>query len=161
MTPPVAAVVVTTDPSAIVSTSDSAPVVRSLTVVTQTANVTSEIQTAVQISVTVDNATGPKAVVLGVMGPPGPPGDKGDKGDPGDRGPQGIPGTSGGVNAQVFTQDTPSSNWTIEHNLGRYPVIVVFDEAGNERPFVPVSTPDINTAVLTPTPPLAGKVVVI
>lgn len=71
------------------------------------------------------------------------------------------PGPTGPVGApQLFEFDDPSSEWVCEHNLGRLPIVLVYDLAGNSRPFVPVSNPDENTTVVSPTPPLAGKVVI-
>jgi hypothetical protein len=32
----------------------------------------------------------------------------------------------------LHTQMTPSSKWTIQHNLGRYPSVTVLDSSGNE-----------------------------
>ena len=62
----------------------------------------------------------------GIQGPTGPEGEKGDKGDKGD---QGDKGDSGGFFA--FTQGVPSSTWSIQHNLGYNPNIVVIDSAGS------------------------------
>lgn len=71
---------------------------------------------------------------------------------PGPMGPMGSP--------ILFEFDDPSSEWVCAHNLGRLPLVLVYDLDGNSRPFVPVSNPDENTTVVTPTPPLAGKVVI-
>lgn len=72
-----------------------------------------------------------------------------------------VPGPAGPLGgSQTFEFDTPSSEWTVVHGLGRTPMVVVYDLEGNLRPLVPVIAPDENTLVLTPTPPLAGKVVV-
>lgn len=73
----------------------------------------------------------------------------------------GPPGPAGGSgSAQVFEFDTASSEWVCSHNLGRLPQVTAYDLSGNSRPFIPISNPDLNTTVLTPTPPLAGKVVI-
>lgn len=80
-------------------------------------------------------------------GPPGPPGSGGG-------------GGGGGTPAQVFEFDSPSSSWVCEHGLGRLPEITVYDLLGNSRPFVPIANPDLDTTVLSPNPPLAGKVVI-
>lgn len=71
---------------------------------------------------------------------------------PGPMGPMGSP--------ILFEFDAPSSEWVCEHNLGRLPLVLVYDLDGNSRPFVPVTNPDSNTTIVTPTPPLAGKVVI-
>lgn len=80
----------------------------------------------------------------------------------GPRGPQGPQGASGaGAASMVFTFAT-SSHWVCPHNLGRLPVsIVVYDDAGNVRPLVPIANPSLDTTVLSPTPALAGSVVII
>lgn len=56
-------------------------------------------------------------------GLPGPPGIKGATGE------AGPPGTDKNY---VFTQGVPSSTWTIEHNLGKYPSVLVEDSANDE-----------------------------
>ena len=44
---------------------------------------------------------------------------------------QGGPPASS-ANVHVHAQSMPSHIWTIDHNLGHYPVIVVIDSAGDE-----------------------------
>ena len=56
----------------------------------------------------------------------GPRGLPGLQGDPGE---QGEPGSA--ANTVTFTQDTPSDTWVIEHNLGKYPNVVVINSAGD------------------------------
>jgi hypothetical protein len=50
-------------------------------------------------------------------------------------GPQGIPGPEGpagaGGGSFVYSQGSPSSFWTIHHNLGKYPSVSVFDSAND------------------------------
>jgi hypothetical protein len=41
-----------------------------------------------------------------------------------------ISGGSG--DSFVFTQPTPDTVWTVTHNLGRFPSVVVIDSAGDE-----------------------------
>lgn len=48
---------------------------------------------------------------------------------PGPQGPQGPPGPSGAAGFS-FTQGSPSTTWTINHNLGFYPVCEVFSVGG-------------------------------
>lgn len=79
---------------------------------------------------------------------------------PGPAGPAGPPGAAGGT-PQVFEFDTPTSEWVCAHGLGRLPQVTAYDLDGNCRPLVPISNPDANTTVLSPTPPLAGKVVIV
>lgn len=52
-------------------------------------------------------------------------------GIPGPEGPQGPVGPAGGE-AFVFTQSTPATVWTIDHNLGFFPNVYVLDTAGDE-----------------------------
>lgn len=47
------------------------------------------------------------------------PGEKGEKGDTGTQGPPGPPGPSG--DDYVYEQVLPDDEWTVTHNLGRYP----------------------------------------
>ena len=68
---------------------------------------------------------------------PGPKGDPGIQGETGPQGPQGLTGPQGpkgdkGDSGGFFTfiQGIPSNIWTIEHNLGYNPNIVVTDSAG-------------------------------
>lgn len=56
-----------------------------------------------------------------IPGPPGPQGPPGPPGAPGDA-PQ----------AYVHNQDTPSSVWWVEHDLGYHPNVQSFDSAGSE-----------------------------
>ena len=53
----------------------------------------------------------------GVQGPVGPPGPIGPVGPQGPSGPAGV--------SYSFTQSTPATQWTINHNLGFYPSITV------------------------------------
>ncbi len=54
---------------------------------------------------------------------PGPAGPLGPQGNPGPPGPSG--------DDYVFEQDTPSDNWVVTHNLGRYPIVgSVIDSTG-------------------------------
>ena len=49
-------------------------------------------------------------------------------------GPQGPIGPAGPSTAVFYThtQGSPASVWTVNHNLGGYPAVVVFDSANNQ-----------------------------
>lgn len=74
-------------------------------------------------------------------------------------GPPGPAGAAGGE-PQVFEFDAPSEQWVCAHGLGRLPEVTAYDLDGNCRPLIPITNPDPNTTVLSPTPPLAGKVLI-
>ena len=48
----------------------------------------------------------------------------------GGRGPAGPPGPAGQVADYVFTQASPSALWTINHNLGRKPLVSLLTVGG-------------------------------
>lgn len=54
---------------------------------------------------------------------PGVPGQRGPRGE---QGPQGVPGVTQTI-AYTHTQNTVSSTWTINHNLGFYPNVTATD----------------------------------
>ncbi len=59
----------------------------------------------------------PMTVIIGSdQGPPGGPGPRGDPGSPGD--------------AYTHHQDSAATSWTINHNLGFIPIIVLYDDTG-------------------------------
>lgn len=64
-----------------------------------------------------------EVVEVAEQGPAGPPGAAGAQG------PQGIPGLSGAN--YVHNQAVPSADWTITHNLARFPSVTVIDSAGS------------------------------
>lgn len=49
---------------------------------------------------------------------------------PGPQGPAGVPGPAGG-SLYVHTQSAAASEWVIQHDLGAWPLIDLFDTAGN------------------------------
>lgn len=53
----------------------------------------------------------------------------GPVGPAGPQGPAGPPGSSVG-STYIHNQSTPATTWTITHNLGKYPSIVVVDSGG-------------------------------
>jgi hypothetical protein len=81
-----------------------------------------------------------------LQGEPGPQGDKGVQGDPGQEGV--LP---------AYTFDTPIGTWSIEHNLGRLPVVALYDVAGHPQLQDSVVT---ETHVVVTWPfPVAGKAI--
>lgn len=88
------------------------------------------------------NSPGPK----GDPGIQGQQGIQGETGATGPQGPKGDKGDSGGF--FTFVQGVPSDTWTINHNLGYKPNIVVADSAGTivegSYEFV-----DVNTLIAT------------
>lgn len=62
-------------------------------------------------------------VEIAEQGPAGPPGAAGAQG------PQGEPGLSGAN--YVHNQMVPAADWTITHNLARFPSVTVIDSAGS------------------------------
>lgn len=77
---------------------------------------------------------------------------------PGPRGPKGDPGPSGVVAEYYFTQATPSSSWTIAHNLNKQIVgaLVYSLDLATELAGVFVEQLDPNTCRLWVSPPVAG-----
>lgn len=63
---------------------------------------------------------------------PGPQGQKGDKGDTGDTGAQGPVGTANpAYYSYTFEQQSNSTTWVINHNLGYKPAVDIIDYGGN------------------------------
>jgi hypothetical protein len=81
-------------------------------------------------------------------------GPAGQTGPPGSQGPQGPQGPV--APTYTFTQTLLTTNWTITHNLNRYPSIEVVDSGGNvvepDSHYV-----DANTITLTFGAPTMGK----
>lgn len=50
---------------------------------------------------------------------------------PGPQGTQGPQGPAGAAFQYVFNQPSPTSTWTINHNLNGYPNVTVVDSAGD------------------------------
>ena len=65
-------------------------------------------------------------------------------------GPQGPPGVS-----YLHTQSTPSTTWTINHNLGFRPAVELLD-AGSQEIDGEVAHPSVNQTVVTLNPATAG-----
>lgn len=90
--------------------------------------------------------------VTGPAGSTGPTGGTGPTGSTGPAGPTGAPGTGAHVD---YLQAIASTTWTITHNLGSYPAVVVLDSAGTEQ-IGDVRYLDTNTVVLTFAAAFAG-----
>jgi len=84
--------------------------------------------------------------VPGQRGPTGPAGPAGTPGATGPAGPQGPAGPSGG--AFTYTPQDSSTIWTITHNLGYYPNVMVADNFGTEF-FGQVVYTSINSLTIT------------
>lgn len=79
---------------------------------------------------------------VGTQGPPGipgAPGARGEKGDPGEagaRGVDGLPGRDGEATTgtgdlnHTHQQITPSAEWVIVHNMGKFPSVTIIDSGG-------------------------------
>ena len=64
-----------------------------------------------------------------IQGPVGPQGPQGIQGVQGPTGPEG-PSGEGDLN-YTHNQTSPSTEWTITHNLGKFPSVSVTDSSGN------------------------------
>lgn len=72
------------------------------------------------------------------------------------RGPAGPAGAPGGA-VYTFTQATPAAQWTIPHNLGRRPPIVLRLTSDPQEPvYTDVTYVDENTALVTWPSPESG-----
>lgn len=87
----------------------------------------------------------------------GPQGARGLDGADGEPGPPGPPGPPGG--SYVYEQATPAATWTIEHNLGVKPAVVL-ELASNptELIYTDIFYPDLNTIIVEWPNPETGKV---
>lgn len=56
-----------------------------------------------------------------------------------------APTTAGGTHVQAV----PATVWTINHNLGRYPVIQAYDDTGNDLGSIDFTHVDLNTSTIT------------
>jgi hypothetical protein len=107
-------------------------------------------------------AAGPQ----GAQGPAGARGATGPAGAPGATGatgPAGAPGADGIAAEEVaalvsytHTQVTPSSTWTVTHNLQFYPNVTVFDSA-NSMIEGTVTHTDSNSLSITFSAAISGK----
>lgn len=60
-----------------------------------------------------------------------------------------------GGDAYIFTQSTPATTWTINHNLGHVPSVELFD-SGSQEIDADVSHPSVNQAIIVFSVPVAG-----
>jgi len=116
----------------------------------------------------------------GPEGPAGPPGPAGAQGPPGTGGAIEVyigteqptprdeqvlwvdtdepnpPSGGGGDLTYVYTQNTPSTNWDVTHNLGKFPSVTTVDTGGTE--LIPdLSYLDISSVRLSFGAPTTGK----
>lgn len=63
-------------------------------------------------------------VTVGVQGP------QGIQGPIGPEGPEGPAGALGSDAYYLHAQNVPATDWTIDHNLNKYPAITVIDSGG-------------------------------
>lgn len=112
--------------------------------------------TAVSNTVTVTEGNGGITVVTvpvtsvvtaTTVGPQGPKGDTGDTGATGPVGPASA--------FYIHTQSSPSTTWTINHNLGFKPAVELLD-SGSQEIDGEVSHPSVNQTVVTLNPASAG-----
>lgn len=100
------------------------------------------------ITISEVGVTGPR----GATGPEGETGATGATGRTGDQGPQGPPGSGAHF---TFNQLIAATTWSITHNLGTYPALVVLDSTGREV-FGDVVFTDTNSLVITFAAAFAG-----
>ena len=65
-------------------------------------------------------------------------------------GPAGPPGE-----AYIHQQSVPAAIWTVDHNLGFWPDVVVYDTSGRQAEGL-VTNPSLNRTTLTFSAPFAG-----
>lgn len=69
-------------------------------------------------------------------------------------GPQGAPGQA--QNTFTFEQLTPTSIWTIDHNLGFWPKVSIYDTSGREAEGS-ITNPSLSRTTITFSAAFAGK----
>ena len=87
----------------------------------------------------------------GIQGPTGPQGPQGIQGIQGPVGPSG----EGDLN-YTHNQPNPSAEWTITHNLGKFPSVSVADSGGNQWQ-TEVDYVDENTCIVRFSSAFSGK----
>lgn len=74
----------------------------------------------------------------------------------GPQGPQGPAGESAGVTSFVYEQVSPSTTWSINHNLNYFPNVTVVDSGGSDV-VGSISYVDQDNLVITFSTPFGGK----
>jgi hypothetical protein len=92
-------------------------------------------------------------VVLDIIGMPGSPGPEGPEGPPGPEGPEGPPAE---ISHYTHIQNVASVTWTIVHNLGYVPNVMVVDSSDREV-IGDVTVIDLNTITVTFSGAFGGK----
>ncbi len=69
------------------------------------------------------------------------------------QGPEGPPGAA--QSTHVHNQPLPAAVWTIDHNLGFWPDVIVYDTSGREAEGT-VTNPSVNRTTLTFSAAFAG-----
>lgn len=71
-----------------------------------------------------------------------------------------IKGPQGASGGDIFehNQTTPSYDWTVNHNLGRYPELTILGTDGNQI-ITDIEHVNINTAIVHFGAPIIGKAV--
>ncbi len=99
-----------------------------------------------------DRATSLSAIAGALQGLQGPPGRDGADGPPGPVGPAGPSG--GGYYLHI--QAIPEAEWLIDHQLGRFPAVTLFDSTGAEVEGA-VSHLSVNQCAVTFSAAFSGK----
>lgn len=88
-------------------------------------------------------------------------GAKGEQGDPGPEGPLGLPGRD--AEQTIHSQEEESDVWVVNHNLNKYPMIVVLDEQGNLKTIgselLSIQYTDMDNILVTFASATKGKVI--
>ncbi len=95
----------------------------------------------------------------GDTGNTGAQGEQGIQGIQGEQGPQGIQGPAGSDATDkhyAHTQTSASSSWNINHNLDKYPSVVVTDSGGN-KVIGDIQYNDVNNVTITFTASFSGR----
>lgn len=80
-----------------------------------------------------------------------------DRGLPGPQGPQGEQGDIGPVgSSSEFVQSVASTTWTVNHNLGFWPVVTLMSEGGQQM-WADILHTSVNQFVVTFNTATAGK----
>lgn len=95
-----------------------------------------------------------RTIEIGVPGPPGPPGLTGPPGPTGSDGAPGPPGPEAG--RYVHQQSAASTNWLVQHNLGKKPAAVSVVDTAGTMVLSEVRHVDDNTLRILSTSPFSG-----